>query len=183
LKTATIGYFEAISARNRLPIAYFGFKDYITVDQNLEIRIKEKSIIADAYLSAEKHNRLDDVLSAIKADIKKSKYAQDLLNISINKEAALVINDPHFTDLTISALREVYGKEQILPLFGAIPDGRSDDFAFLQKKIPGVYFLLGASDFKKGIISMPHSPNFDVDENTIKTGVQSFSSLILDRLK
>jgi hypothetical protein len=26
LKTETIGYFEAISARNRLSIAYFGFK-------------------------------------------------------------------------------------------------------------------------------------------------------------
>jgi hypothetical protein len=26
LKTTTIGYFEAISARNRMSIAYFGFK-------------------------------------------------------------------------------------------------------------------------------------------------------------
>ncbi|EPR66342.1 hypothetical protein ADICYQ_4476 [Cyclobacterium qasimii M12-11B] len=29
LKTATIGYFEAISARKRLSIAYFGLKDRV----------------------------------------------------------------------------------------------------------------------------------------------------------
>ena len=31
LKTATIGYFEAISARNRLSIAYFGFNTWAFV--------------------------------------------------------------------------------------------------------------------------------------------------------
>jgi len=69
---------------------------------------------------------------------------------------------------------KLYGKEKVLPLFGAIPDGRSDDFSFFQKKIPGIYYLLGASNFEKGIISMPHSPHIEVDENSKHTGVKYF---------
>ena len=34
LKTATIGYFEAISARNRLSIAYFGFNIQLARNQD-----------------------------------------------------------------------------------------------------------------------------------------------------
>lgn len=68
----------------------------------------------------------------------------------------------------------IEANEQSNSLYGAIPDGQGDDFSFFQREIPGVYFLLGASDFKKGIISMPHSPNFSVDENSIKNGVNFF---------
>jgi len=54
----------------------------------------------------------------------------------------------------------------------------NDDFAVFQNEIPGVYFFLGGSNPEKGIISMPHSPNFSVDERCIKTGINYFSSLI-----
>ena len=42
---------------------------------------------------------------------------------------------------------------------------------------------MGASNFEKGIVSMPHSPNFAVDENSIASGVNFFSSMIIERLK
>ena len=63
-----------------------------------------------------------------------------------------------------------------------MPDYRGDDFAYFQEHVPGVYFYLGGSNFEKGIISMPHLPNFQIDENCIKTGVNYFSSLIIERL-
>ena len=58
---------------------------------------------------------------------------------------------------------------------------QNDDFAYFQQQIPGVYFFLGGSNFEKNLISMPHSPDFAADEESIKTGVKYFSSLILER--
>ena len=68
-----------------------------------------------------------------------------------------------------------------MPLYGVIP-GFNDDFAFFQKEIPGVYFILGGSNFEKGIVSMPHAHNFEVDESCIKTGTALFSSLLYELL-
>jgi metal-dependent amidase/aminoacylase/carboxypeptidase family protein len=159
------------------------FKDYITVKPNITIDQNDKEIFINAYLSAEKHTVLDSILSKIKSDFQQSKYSKEIINIKFDNETVLVMNDEKLTSLSMSALNKVYSDVQILPLYGAIPDGRSDDFSFFQEKIPGVYFLLGASNFEKGIISMPHSPNFGVNENSIRTGVKSFSSLIVERLK
>ena len=64
--------------------------------------------------------------------------------------------------------------------YGQIPYF-NDDFCYFQQKISGVYFLLGGSNLEKGIIAMNHAPNFRVDEECIKIGVKSFSSLILER--
>jgi metal-dependent amidase/aminoacylase/carboxypeptidase family protein len=58
----------------------------------------------------------------------------------------------------------------------------NDDFSFFQKKVPGVYYLLGGSNFEKGVIAMPHSANFAVDEEAIRVGVQYFSTMLLSRL-
>ena len=55
-----------------------------------------------------------------------------------------------------------------------------DYFAFFTNETKGVYFFLGGSNFSKGITSMPHAPNFNVDENSIKKGVNYFSSLIYE---
>lgn len=159
------------------------FKDYITVKPNITIDENDKEIFVSAYLSAEKHTVLDSILSKIKSDFQQSKYSKEIINIKFDNETALVMNDEKLTFLSMSTLNKVNSKVQVLPMYGAIPDGRSDDFSFFQEKIPGVYFLLGASNFEKGIVSMPHSPNFAVDENCIKTGVKSFSSLIAERLK
>jgi metal-dependent amidase/aminoacylase/carboxypeptidase family protein len=45
-----------------------------------------------------------------------------------------------------------------------------------------VYFFLGGSNVEKGIIAMNHAPNFQVDEESIRVGVRSFSSLLIARL-
>ena len=159
------------------------FKDYVTVDSKVNVEQTENEIIFRAALSAEKETQLDSLLSGAKEKIMRSKFSSKFLNIKFYTELPLVLNDENLTNISMAALSKIYGKEKNLPLYGAIPDGRSDDFSLFQRQIPGVYFLLGASDFQKGIISMPHSPNFSVDENSIRTGVQRFSSLLVERLK
>lgn len=158
------------------------FKDYVTVNPNIVIKESGDSISVKAYLSAEKHTKLDSMLTQVKKSLKNSEYASKVLNVEFYHETDLVLNDEKLTSAAISSIGNIYGNEHVVPLYGAIPDGRGDDFSIFQREIPGVYFLLGASDFNKGIISMPHSPNFSVDENAIKTGVNYFSSLIIERL-
>ncbi|MER3320187.1 MAG: M20/M25/M40 family metallo-hydrolase [Allomuricauda sp.] len=159
------------------------FKDYITVNSNIAVKEGEDKITIRAYLSAEKETQLDSLLSQIKKKFKESDYSDQFLDSSFYYETALVLNDERLTLLTIPTISKIYGNEHVLPLYGAIPDGRADDFALFQREIPGVYFLLGASNFEKGIVSMPHSPNFAVDESCMKTGVNYFTSMIIERLK
>jgi amidohydrolase len=60
----------------------------------------------------------------------------------------------------------------------------SEDFAYYQQKIPGVYFLLGVAP--KGAdpatIEPNHSPRFNPDEGALATGVRALSQLAADFL-
>lgn len=96
---------------------------------------------------------------------------------------SVVLNNPALTAKTSQSIADIYGKQHVIPLYGVMPDNRGDDFSYFQERVPGVYFFLGGSNYKQGIISMPHAPNFAVDEACIKTGVQFFSSMLVERLK
>ncbi|KAF5279697.1 hypothetical protein FQR65_LT15286 [Abscondita terminalis] len=93
-----------------------------------------------------------------------------------------VFNDKNLTSLATETLEKIYGKTVMVKDYGQVPYF-NDDFAFFQQKKQGVYFLLGGSNLKKGIIAMNHTPDFEVDEESIRNGVKSFSSLFNERLK
>ncbi|MFC6860738.1 M20 metallopeptidase family protein [Zunongwangia atlantica] len=159
------------------------FKDYVTLNSEVFINENEENLIVKVALSASDPDKLNSLLKQLKSEISHSEFSEKLIEIQFTEEIALVLNDKKLTEDAIQQISEVYGKQSSINLHGIIPDGRSDDFAYFQQKIPGVYFLMGGSNYQKGIISMPHSPNFNVDENCIKTGVQYFSSLIAEKLK
>jgi len=91
-------------------------------------------------------------------------------------------NNEALVNAGLERLSGIYGKDRVLRMYGVVADGRSDDFAFFQPKVPSVYFFMGGSNYEKGIIAQTHSPNFAVDESCIKTGVNLFSSLLVERL-
>jgi metal-dependent amidase/aminoacylase/carboxypeptidase family protein len=92
------------------------------------------------------------------------------------------VNITELTTKAIETIGKIYGSENIAPDYGQIPFF-NDDFAYFQHHVPGVYFFLGGSNFEKGLISMPHSTDFAVDEESIRVGVMYFSSLIVERTK
>lgn len=47
----------------------------------------------------------------------------------------------------------------------------AEDFGFYTQQIPGCFFRLGTGNLAKGIQAGVHTPNFDIDENAIKTGM------------
>ncbi|WP_299436468.1 M20 family metallopeptidase [uncultured Aquimarina sp.] len=117
----------------------------------------------------------------IKKQILNSKFKDAFISIEYSKDySGTPINDPELTTISAKTLRNTYKKDMVKQLYGQTPYF-GEDFIFYQQKVPGVFFFLGGSNIEKGIVSMPHTPNFAIDETTIKFGVQSFASLILER--
>ncbi len=69
-------------------------------------------------------------------------------------------------------LDRVVGRENVARLKNAFPFN-SEDFAFYQQQIPGVMYWLGATNLEKGIVSVPHMPGFDIDEECLVVGTKA----------
>ncbi len=93
-----------------------------------------------------------------------------------------VMNDPALVRGAMDIIRLLQGEEglvvieQVLPFF-------SEDFAHYLQKIPGVMYFLGVSNAKKGIIGMPHSPQFAVDEEAIFVGARTMAAVLLNYIE
>ncbi|KIO78889.1 amidohydrolase [Pedobacter lusitanus] len=157
------------------------FRDYLIVDQNFTISSKNDQLLLEAYLYETDSSRLKDIIPKIKQVIAASGYKDQLLSVSFIQENPTVINDKQLTGIATETLEHIYKKGIVTTAYGQIPFF-NDDFAYFQQKIPGVFFFLGGSNFNKGMVAMNHSPGFEVDEESIRTGVKCFSSLILERL-
>ncbi len=56
----------------------------------------------------------------------------------------------------------------------------AEDFAWYQKEVPGMYFFLGINKPDVQVAAPNHSPDFFVNEDALKTGVEAMVSLTLD---
>lgn len=90
-------------------------------------------------------------------------------------------NDPALVHAVLPPLQEAVGPLNLRQLQAAFPFN-CEDFAYYTKQIPGLMIWLGAADPKVGKFAMLHTPNFDVDETCIKTGVLAMSAMLLHRL-
>ncbi|WP_424000881.1 M20 metallopeptidase family protein [Maribacter sp. IgM3_T14_3] len=158
------------------------FKDYITIHENFKVEKQNEKIAISTYIYPSNQEKAKSIIPSLKKVIAASPYAKELLNIEFSYERANVQNDELLTANAIKSISAIYGEENVVTLYGEVPFGRGDDFAYFQEKVPGVYFLLGGSNLEKRVISMPHAPNFQVDESCIKTGVNYFSSMIVESL-
>ena len=93
--------------------------------------------------------------------------------------AAVTYNDPALVEATLPVMRRVVGPQNLVtrkPQMGA------EDFSYFQKVIPGFYYFLGVGNRAKGITAMIHTPEFDVDEESLVIGVKVMSNVLLDYL-
>lgn len=158
------------------------FKNYRIIDENFLSGSDDKSFSMKAYIYETNADKLKEIIPQIKQVLETNGYKDQLLSVSYIQENPTVFNDKSLTNLATETLERIYGKMVMVKDYGQVPYF-NDDFAFFQQKKQGVYFLLGGSNFKKGIIAMNHTPDFEVDEESIRNGVKSFSSLIYERLK
>ena len=82
-----------------------------------------------------------------------------------------VINDHTlFTNLKNALKDEQYKLIDPMPV--------SEDFAFYQQKVPGVFVMLGSRNEKKGYIHPLHSDQFQFDEDILKRGVVLYQTIL-----
>ncbi len=156
------------------------FKDYFIL-QGARLTIDKDVASYNASFLETDAKKVNSIPLEIKKQILTSKFKDSFISIEYAKDfSGTPINDSKLTNITVKILRNVYKKDMVKLLYGQIPYF-GEDFMFYQQKVPGVFFFIGGSNIEKGINSMPHTPNFAVDEKTIKYGVQSFATLILER--
>jgi amidohydrolase len=98
--------------------------------------------------------------------------------VTIEKYCPVTFNDPGLTQRMVPTLQRVSGKGRAL--VGDLLTG-SEDFAFYQERIPGLFFFLNVKP--EGGRPVPnHSPNFFVDEKALIVGIRALSNLAIDYL-
>jgi amidohydrolase len=89
-------------------------------------------------------------------------------------------NDPALVEATLASMRQVLGEKNLItprPQMGA------EDFSRYQQAIPGFFYFLGVGNKAKGITAMIHTPDFDVDEESLVIGVKVMSNVLMDYLE
>lgn len=165
-----------------LMIPNTAFQDYLIMDPTFDTRHENGELLLEAYLYETNASNLPGIVPRIERAIEASGHKSKLRSVSYVQANPTVINNARLTQQAVRTMQQAVGVDVIKPVYGQVPFF-NDDFAYFQQKIPGVYFFLGGSNAEKGIIAMNHAPNFQVDEESIRVGVRSFSSLLIARLR
>lgn len=158
------------------------YQDYLIIYEEFNITEQNDKVLFEQTLYETNKANLENIPNKIRQHVLASRYRDKLISIEYVSKNPTVLNDKELAESAIETISEIYGSQIVFPDYGIIPFF-NDDFAYFQQHVPGVYFFLGGSDYEKGLISMPHSPDFAVDEESIKVGVKYFSSLIIERTK
>ncbi|MDB6003679.1 MAG: amidohydrolase [Prosthecobacter sp.] len=88
-------------------------------------------------------------------------------------------NDPKIVDATLPVFKRILGEQNVIQL---IPGMGGEDFSFFAQESPGFFFRLGVANEEKGMIHGAHTPLYDCDEESIKTGVAVMAAAVCDFL-
>lgn len=94
------------------------------------------------------------------------------------KECPSMYNDPQETKRVEETANLLFGGENVMtddPLMA------SEDFAFYQQEIPGVYFTVGGRNEEINAVYPHHHPKFNIDERAIIKISQMFIALVLGK--
>lgn len=90
------------------------------------------------------------------------------VDIHIDVGYPTVDNDPLLTEAAWQLAAEYMGNEHVEETemrMGA------EDFGYYTQQVPGCFFRLGVRNEAQGIVHNVHTPNFNIDESAIPTGV------------
>jgi amidohydrolase len=100
--------------------------------------------------------------------------------LNIEDGNPVTYNEPALVEETLPTIRRVVGDGNALALKPFMP---AEDFSHYQKIVPGFYYFLGVGNKAKGITAGWHTPDFDVDEESLVVGVKVMSNVLLDYLE
>ncbi|WP_227764793.1 M20 metallopeptidase family protein [Zhaonella formicivorans] len=80
-----------------------------------------------------------------------------------------VMNDPKMVELVRTAVKETLGSESVIVPYLCMA---GDDFAEFTHRVPSAYYFVGTGNKEKGTDYPHHHPRFNIDEDTLATGVE-----------
>ena len=82
-----------------------------------------------------------------------------------------VINDKELYKKFVDTMKDMnYVEHEALTI--------SEDFAYYQKEVPGIFMLLGTRSEEKGFVHPLHSCHFNFDEKVLLKGVEAFARIL-----
>jgi metal-dependent amidase/aminoacylase/carboxypeptidase family protein len=129
----------------------------------------------------------EDQYRRAKSDILAKLEALDFEGVSrevgyVDRFLADTINDQDLLDASVPTIRSRVGEDAVVVSRAPIPYF-GEDFSFFQQEIPGALFWLGVSNSEKGIVGLPHSPDYVADEGAIQVGARTMVAVILELLR
>lgn len=101
-------------------------------------------------------------------------------DLRFEENAAVTYNEPALVDETLPTIRRVVGDGNVVAIRPFMP---AEDFSYFQKVVPGFYYFLGVGNRAKGITAGWHTPEYDVDEESLVVGVKVMSNVLMDYLE
>jgi len=126
-------------------------------------------------LDSETWEQIPERFERIVAGICKANRATYTLDYQ--RVAPVVDNDRALAEFAATSLSRSLGAGNVLEVE---PITASEDFAYYQQEIPGVYLFLGVANTAEGWTDYVHTPTFRPDERAILTGVTAAAALLSD---
>jgi amidohydrolase len=99
--------------------------------------------------------------------------------VTIDSKTAVTYNDPVLTEKMVGSLHRAAGEKNVVRINAQTG---AEDFASYQKKVPGLFFFVGACPPGVDPSKAPshHTPDFMMDESSMVTGVKALLNLTFD---
>lgn len=101
-------------------------------------------------------------------------------NVHIPKGHASLFNDPEVTNKAEGWAKEILGDDNVKQLDLRMT---GEDFSFYTLHMPGCFFRLGTNKNNEEFTASVHNAHFDIDEDALKTGIETMSWIAINALK
>ena len=109
----------------------------------------------------------DNILKVSKAIA--SEYGCDA-EVIIEQGYPSLKNDVKLTEKCAAFAKEILGEDKVKELPQLMT---AEDFAWYSQKVPACFYRLGTSNPEKGISAKQHTSNFNIDENSMRIGIET----------
>lgn len=100
--------------------------------------------------------------------------------IEFNRAIPYVENDPEISEILRQSAIKMYGEDSIT-LYEKT--GGAEDFAYLNREVPGAFAFVGIRNPEKGSDAPHHNNHFNIDEDALEYGVNLYAQFAYDYLK
>ena len=101
-------------------------------------------------------------------------------DVRIERGYPSLLNDSDVTGRAMKHAAELLGQEKVKEIE---PRMTAEDFAYYSRIVPACFYRLGVRNQEKGITANLHTPDFDVDEDSLLTGPALMAWLAIRELQ